>query len=79
MLIGPWQPVLSMGIASAAPHSPVYGGRQVTVAGIVTASFQGPNAVGIGGFFIQTPDANVDANPATSEGAFDLLPHAILL
>lgn len=45
------------------------GGAQVIVAGVVTASFQGAGAVGIGGFFVQTPDADVDANDSTSEGA----------
>ena len=41
---------------------------QVVVAGIVTGDFQGPNAVGLQGFFIQTPDASADADPTTSEG-----------
>ena len=42
--------------------SPVEG-QQVRVSGIVTARIRS-------GFFIQTPDAKADANPATSEGIF---------
>ena len=42
--------------------SPVEG-QQVRVSGIVTARIRS-------GFFIQTPDAKVDANPVTSEGIF---------
>jgi predicted extracellular nuclease len=45
---------------------------QVTVSGVVTGSFQGPNAVGIQGFFLQTPDASVDSSAATSEGTWDV-------
>src|SRR5688572_7765485 len=42
--------------------SPVEG-QQVRVSGIVTARIRS-------GFFIQTPDAKADPNPATSEGIF---------
>ena len=38
-------------------------GQDVTTTGIVTG-------LKTNGFFIQTPDANVDANPLTSEGIF---------
>jgi predicted extracellular nuclease len=43
-------------------------GQTVTIEGIVTASFQG--ATELGGFFVQEEDANVDADPLTSEGIF---------
>ena len=68
--------VLSLFAATAAaqkelPISAVQGdknissveGQQVRVSGIVTARIRS-------GFFIQTPDTKVDANPATSEGIF---------
>ncbi|PTY06320.1 hypothetical protein DB347_12875 [Opitutaceae bacterium EW11] len=44
-------------------------GKTVTVGGVVTASFQSP-ASGLGGFFIQAPDAEADSDPSTSEGLF---------
>jgi len=43
-------------------------GQSVTLQGIVTANFQGANS--LGGFYIQEEDANIDADPATSEGIF---------
>ncbi len=43
-------------------------GSLVSTEGIVTATFNGTDE--IGGFFIQTPDADVDADPATSEGIY---------
>lgn len=43
-------------------------GQSRTVEGIVTANFQAAGS--LGGFFIQEEDANVDADPATSEGIF---------
>lgn len=45
-----------------------YAGTSVTVQGVVVASFQG--AGGIGGFYLEAPDAQHDANPATSEGVY---------
>ncbi len=39
-----------------------------TVQGVVTATFQAPGM--IGGYFIETPDADQDADPATSEGIY---------
>ncbi|MFN5995367.1 MAG: ExeM/NucH family extracellular endonuclease [Betaproteobacteria bacterium] len=45
-----------------------YVGQTVTVSGIVTANFEGPNK--LGGFYIQVPDAEQDSNPATSEAIF---------
>src|SRR5918998_697934 len=48
--------------------SPVVG-QTVTVVGVVTA-------VTSDGFFLQAEDANVDADPATSEGVFVVTPSA---
>lgn len=48
--------------------------QEVTVRGVVTASFQALN--GLGGFFVQEEDADQDANPATSEGIFVYDPSA---
>ncbi len=49
-------------IQGAGSTSP-FVGQTVTTSGIVTATKSN-------GFFLQTPDANVDANPNTSEGIF---------
>lgn len=46
-----------------------YAGQEVTVRGIVTASFQSTTS-GLGGFYLQSPMAEYDADPATSEGIF---------
>ncbi|MBV8518369.1 MAG: ExeM/NucH family extracellular endonuclease [Acidobacteria bacterium] len=43
-------------------------GQTVSVEGVVTANFQGANK--LQGFFLQEEDADVDADPATSEGVF---------
>ncbi len=43
-----------------------YDGIKVDVEGIVTGDFQD----GKSGFYIQEPDANIDTDPATSEGIF---------
>jgi len=40
----------------------------VTIEGIVVGDFQGDD--GLGGFFVQAEDSQVDENPATSEGIF---------
>jgi len=45
-----------------------YVGQIVSVEGVVTATFQ--VSPGLSGFYLQTPDASVDANPATSQGMF---------
>ncbi len=45
-------------------------GHVVDVEGVVTGNFQ----EGLGGFFIEAPAAARDADPATSEGLFVLLP-----
>ena len=47
------------GSGAASPHV----GQEVSTTGIVTARKSN-------GFFLQEPDASVDANPATSEGVF---------
>ena len=52
------------GSGTASP----FAGQLVLVEGIVTSSFQATNQ--LKGFFIQEPDATVDADPATSEGIF---------
>ncbi len=45
-----------------------YKGYTATVQGVVTATFQA--AGGIGGYYLETPDAQQDADPATSEGIY---------
>ncbi len=45
-----------------------YVGQVQSIQGVVTATFQGPG--GLGGFYVQEPEANYDADPATSEGMF---------
>jgi predicted extracellular nuclease len=45
-----------------------YVGQLVTVQGVVTASFQGGS--GLGGFYVQSAEADYDADPTTSEGIF---------
>ncbi|MEP7155388.1 MAG: ExeM/NucH family extracellular endonuclease [Betaproteobacteria bacterium] len=52
------------GSGNASP----YVGQVVTVEGIVTNVSQGANS--LLGYFIQEPDATIDADPATSEGLF---------
>ncbi len=44
-------------------------GTKVELEGIVTGSYQS-KATGLGGFYMQEPDASWDSNPATSEGIF---------
>lgn len=44
-------------------------GQTVTVEGIVTAAFQGYDGA-LAGFFVQEEDADIDADPLTSEGIF---------
>jgi len=45
-----------------------FSGYPVTVQGVVVASFQGAGL--IGGYYLEAPDADHDANPATSEGIY---------
>jgi predicted extracellular nuclease len=52
------------GSGTASP----YAGQIATIEGVVTASFQG--ASGLGGFYVQAPEAEYDGDPATSEGMF---------
>ena len=54
-------------IQGAGAASP-YAGQLVTIEGVVTATFEG--ASGLGGFYVQAPEADYDADPATSEGMF---------
>ncbi len=54
-------------IQGAGTASP-YAGQLVTIQGVVTATFQG--ASGLGGFYVEAPEADYDADPATSEGMF---------
>lgn len=70
-------PLAAMGTARACVpiHAVVgdrgsggYRGDTVLLTGIVTASFQG--SARLGGFHLQTPDAEVDRDSATSEGIF---------
>lgn len=54
-------------IQGSGATSPLSGTQQ-EIEAVVTASFQGTG--GLGGFFVQEPDAEADANPNTSEGIF---------
>jgi predicted extracellular nuclease len=45
-----------------------YVGQSVAIDGVVTATFQGTNA--LSGFYVQAPEADYDSNPDTSEGIF---------
>ncbi|HVT73916.1 MAG TPA: ExeM/NucH family extracellular endonuclease [Lacunisphaera sp.] len=45
-----------------------YKGYTATVQGVVTATFQAAGL--IGGYYLETPDAQQDADPATSEGIY---------
>ena len=60
-------PVAIHTVQGAGPASP-FAGQVVTIEGVVTGSFQ--NAGGLGGFYVQSLEANYDADPATSEGMF---------
>jgi predicted extracellular nuclease len=48
-------------------ETPVLGTSQV-IEGVVVGDYQGPS--GLNGFFVQEEDAQVDSDPATSEGIF---------
>ncbi len=54
------------GNGSASPIT----GSTVTVEAVVIGDFQGPAATELRGFFIQEEDADIDADPMTSEGLF---------
>lgn len=45
-------------------------GSTVTINAIVIGDYQGPATTELRGFFVQEEDADVDADPATSEGLF---------
>lgn len=46
-----------------------FNGSEVRIEGVVIADFQGADPA-LGGFYVQEQDAEIDANPATSEGIF---------
>jgi predicted extracellular nuclease len=54
-------------VQGSGDRSPLVG-QDLTIEGIVVADFQGGSGVGLGGFFVQEEDEDVDGNPATSEG-----------
>jgi len=69
-------PIGACGDASLPVHtlqgsgaSSAYQGTVVEVEGVVVGDFQDP-ASGLGGFFLQEEDSQVDADPLTSEGVF---------
>jgi uncharacterized protein len=59
-------------IQGTGASSPIIG-SSVSTRGIVTATYGG-----FRGFYIQTPDANIDADPTTSEGIFVFVNSATL-
>jgi predicted extracellular nuclease len=64
-------PATSIGaIQGTGPSSPLLAAT-VNVEGVVVGDFQDD---GIHGFFIQTPDANVDGDPNTADGLFVFAP-----
>jgi hypothetical protein len=56
-------------VQGAGPDSPLSGSTGIVVEGVVVGDFQ-DTAIQLGGFFIQEEDADVDADPLTSEGIF---------
>jgi predicted extracellular nuclease len=60
----PFTPIYS--IQGSGPSAAITG--TVTTAGVVVGDFEGPNGVGIGGFYLQDPTG--DGDPATSDGIF---------
>ncbi len=68
---GPPPPLSRIHDVQGAGASSPLAGANVTIEGVVTASFQGAAAdPGLRGFFVQEEDANADQDPATSEGIF---------
>ncbi len=66
-------------VQGSGVQSPLVG-TVVTVEGIVTADFQGTNQ--LSGFYIQTPDAEADADVTTSQGIFvytNLVPYSVAI
>ncbi len=63
----PLPPLAIYEIQGSGTASP-YAGQTVSTMGVVVAAFQGSS--GLNGFFIQTPDADADADVATSNGIF---------
>jgi uncharacterized protein len=56
-------------IQGSGLSSPLLGGRDIDVQGVVVGNFR-DTTTGFSGFFIQTEDDDVDDDPATSEGIF---------
>lgn len=54
-------------VQGSGASSPLVG-QDVTIDGIVVGDFQGGTGVGLGGFFVQEENTDVDGDPATSEG-----------
>ncbi|MFY9487111.1 MAG: lamin tail domain-containing protein [Solirubrobacterales bacterium] len=61
--VTPPAPTEKISAIQGAVHTSPFAGQSVTTNGIVTA-------VAGNGYYIQEPDATIDANPATSEGIF---------
>lgn len=64
------EPVSAINISSvqgSGTTSPLVG-LTISIEGIVVGDFQGGTGTGLGGFFVQEEDADVDADPMTSEG-----------
>lgn len=55
-------------VQGSGATTPIAPGAIVAVEGVVTASFQGASQ--LSGFFLQEEDADIDADPLTSEGVF---------
>lgn len=60
-------PIAINAVQGSGTSSPLVG-QLVSVEGIVIADYQGANQ--LNGFFIETPDAEQDSDPLTSEGIF---------
>jgi predicted extracellular nuclease len=56
-------------VQGSGPDSPLNGSTGIVVEGVVVGDFQ-DTATQLGGFFVQEEDADVDADPLTSEGLF---------
>jgi predicted extracellular nuclease len=56
-------------VQGSGPDSPLSGSSGVIVEGVVVGDYQ-DTATQLSGFFVQEEDADVDADPATSEGVF---------
>jgi predicted extracellular nuclease len=59
---------IAINVVQGSASASMFTGALVSVEGIVTANYQGTNQ--LSGFFVQTPDAEQDVDPTTSEGIF---------